>query len=57
MLDVMVIALIIVAMKALPGGTTITVGWGLYAFAASVLTSMAASILVKKLETKSPAAA
>lgn len=50
MLDVMVIALIIVGMKALPGGTTITVGWGLYTFAGSVIASIVGSILVKKLE-------
>ena len=56
MLDVMVIALIIVAMKALPGGTTISVGWGLFAFAGSVLLSIVASILVKRLEAAPPPA-
>jgi len=51
MLDVMVIALIVIAIKGLPGDTHIAVGWGLFAFAASVVLSMVASVLVKRLET------
>lgn len=50
MLDVMVIAVFIVAIKGLPGDTDITINWGLFAFAASVLLSMVASILVTRLE-------
>lgn len=50
MLDVMVIALLVVAIKGLPGETEIQIGWGLFAFAASVLASMIASVLVKGLE-------
>ncbi|MEM9414414.1 MAG: paraquat-inducible protein A [Planctomycetota bacterium] len=52
MLDVMVIAVIVIAIKGLPGGTRITVGWGLYAFATSVVVSMLASHLVHRLDVK-----
>ena len=51
MLDVMVIALLVIAIKGLPGGTTIVVGWGLFAFAGSVILSMLASVLVRRQET------
>lgn len=50
MVDVMVIALLVVAIKGLPGGTQIHLGWGLFAFAGSVVVSMIASVLVKGLE-------
>lgn len=50
MLDVMVIAVFIVAIKGLPGNTDVIIGWGLYAFAAAVILSMIASLLVKRLE-------
>ena len=46
MLDVLVIGLIVVAVKGLPGGTEVRVGWALWAFAASVLTAMVASLLL-----------
>lgn len=50
MLDVMVIAVLIIVIKGLPGETTIRVQWGIFAFAASVLLSMVASLLIKRLE-------
>ena len=50
MLDVMVIAVFIVAIKGLPGDTEIAIGWGLFAFAGAVLLSIVASILVGRLE-------
>lgn len=50
MLDVMVIAVLIVAIKGMPGDTDITINWGLFAFASSVLLSIVASILVTRLE-------
>lgn len=50
MLDVMVIAVFIVAIKGLPGDTDVTIGWGLFAFTASVLLSMVASLMVTRLE-------
>lgn len=54
MIDVMVIAVYIVALKGLPGDTRVQIQWGLFAFAASVLLSMFASLLVKRLETHRP---
>lgn len=48
MLDVMVIGLFILAAKGLPGGSTITLGWGVWAFAASVLLSLVGSILLHR---------
>ena len=50
MLDVMVVAVFIVAIKGLPGDTEVTIGWGLFAFAASVILSIIASLLVTRLE-------
>ncbi len=40
MVDVFVIALIIVASKTFPGGTTVEIRWGAYAFAAAALLSI-----------------
>lgn len=56
MLDVMVVAVFIVAIKGLPGDTDITINWGLFAFAASVVLSIVASIGVARLE-KAPTSA
>lgn len=50
MLDVMVIAVLILAIKGLPGATTIRVEWGLYAFAASVVLSIVASLMANALD-------
>lgn len=50
MLDVMVIAVLIIAIKGMPGDTDITIQWGLFAFAASVLLSIIASIMVTRME-------
>lgn len=50
MLDVMVIAVFIVAIKGLPGDTDVTIGWGLFAFAGAVVLSIIASMMVKALE-------
>lgn len=50
MLDVMVIAVLIVAIKGLPGDTDIAINWGLFAFASSVLLSIVASTLVTRME-------
>ena len=46
MLDVLVVAVLIVAVKGLPGNTQIVIGWGLWSFAASVAFSMLAAILI-----------
>ena len=40
MIDIFVMALLVVAIKGLPGGTEVQINWGLAAFAASVLISM-----------------
>ena len=54
MLDVMVIGLLVIAIKGLPGGSEVLLGWGVYCFAASVVLSLFASIL---LHGSRPAAA
>ena len=46
MLDVAVIAVLVVAVKGMPGGTAVLPGWGLWAFALSVLLSMVAGMLL-----------
>ena len=57
MLDVLVLAVIVVAMKGLPGNSTVTLHWGIWAFAGSVLLSLAASVLLTRMEaTATPAA-
>ena len=47
MLDVFVVALLVLAIKGLPGDSTATLGWGIYAFAASVVMSIAAGWLIE----------
>ena len=54
MLDVMVIAVFIVAIKGLPGETEVTIGWGLFAFAGAVVVSIIASLMVQRLEKGNP---
>ena len=46
MLDVTVAALLVLAIKGIPGRTELRLEWGLYAFAASVLLSLVASLLL-----------
>ncbi len=46
MLDVLVIALFILAAKGLPGGTTIALRWGVWSFAVSVVLSLVISVLL-----------
>jgi hypothetical protein len=50
MLDVLVLAMIVVAIKGLPGSSEIRLGWGVWAFAGSVVLSLIASVLLHKLE-------
>lgn len=40
MVDVFVVALLVVASKSYPGGTTVEVEWGIFAFGAAALLSM-----------------
>ena len=51
MLDVLVVALLILAVKGLPGASDLRSEWGLWAFAASVLLSLIASLLLSWLES------
>jgi len=50
MLDVLVIALVIIAFKGLPGRTRIQLHWGVAMFAASVVLSLLISVAVHYLE-------
>jgi paraquat-inducible protein A len=52
MLDVMVVALLVLAIKGLPGSSELRLEWGVYAFAASVVLSLLASVLIHRLEKK-----
>jgi paraquat-inducible protein A len=54
MLDVFVVGLIVLAIKGLPGGSRITLGWGVAAFAASVILSMIAGFAIHWLERRMP---
>ena len=49
MVDVLVIALLVLAIKGLPGGTEIVLRWGVWAFAASVLLTIWVAICYGKL--------
>jgi paraquat-inducible protein A len=53
MLDVMVLAMIVIALKGLPGNTRVELGWGVWAFAGSVVVSLIASVLLQRLEKQS----
>ena len=52
MLDVLVLALLILAIKGLPGSSELRLEWGVWAFAASVLLSLVASLLLVRLENR-----
>ncbi|MEM9420321.1 MAG: paraquat-inducible protein A [Planctomycetota bacterium] len=49
MLDVMVLGLLVLAIKGLPGDTELHLRWAIWAFAISILLSMAASIALHKV--------
>ncbi len=53
--DVFVIALLIVASKSFPGGTTIDVRWGAFAFAGAALLSIGVSLGVARATTQADA--
>src|SRR5688500_1273681 len=55
MLDVFVVGLLVLAIKGLPGGSKVTLGWGVAAFAASVVLSLLASLGLSMLERRMPA--
>ena len=54
MLDVFVVGLIVLAIKGLPGGSRITLGWGVGAFAASVVLSLIGGFAIQWLERHIP---
>ena len=56
MLDVFVVGLIVLAIKGMPGGSRVTLGWGVGAFAASVVLSIIAALLVHRIERPAVAA-
>jgi len=49
MADVLVVAILAVTSKSYPGGTTVDVRWGLYAFAAAALLSVTVSLGTARL--------
>ena len=49
MVDVFVIALLVVASRSFPGGTSVDLEWGTYAFAAAALASVAVALGVARL--------
>jgi paraquat-inducible protein A len=52
MLDVFVVGLIVLAIKGLPGGSRVTLGWGVAAFAASVILSMLVGMVIQHVERR-----
>jgi paraquat-inducible protein A len=50
MLDVLVVAVLVVAIKGMPGDSDVIVGWGLWSFAVSVGLSMLAAIGIAWVE-------
>ena len=52
MLDVFVVGLIVLAIKGLPGGSRVTLGWGVAAFALSVVVSIITGLLIQRLERR-----
>jgi paraquat-inducible protein A len=51
MLDVMVLALLVIAIKGLPGGSELRLRWGVWAFAGSVVLSLLISLLLHRVES------
>jgi len=54
MLDVMVLALVVIAIEGLPGPARVSLEWGVGSFAASVILALIASIIVSSHKTSSP---
>ena len=48
MADVFVVALVVVASKSFPGGTTVDLRWGIYAFAGAALLTMVLTMLADR---------
>jgi uncharacterized paraquat-inducible protein A len=56
MLDVMVLALLVIAIKGLPGKSSLRIEWGVWAFAASVVLSLLISLLLHRMDARREAA-
>jgi paraquat-inducible protein A len=54
MVDVYVVALLVVAAQTLPGGTTIELRWGAFAFAGAALLAIPVSARVARLAARAP---
>ena len=54
MVDVFVIALLVVTIKGLPGGTRVSLGWGFWCFATAVLLSLAIPVWLKARIAEAP---
>lgn len=54
MLDVFVLALIVVAVKGLPGGTAVRLEWGVYAFGLSILIALVLPGMILKVHRDTP---
>jgi paraquat-inducible protein A len=52
MLDVFVVGLIVLAIKGLPGGSRVILGWGVGVFGTSVILSMVAGMLIQHVERR-----
>lgn len=52
MLDVLVLALLVIAIKGLPGNSQVQLGWGVWCFAGSVVLSLIASMLLQSAERR-----
>ena len=50
MLDVLVVAVLVIAIKGMPGDSEVVLGWGLWSFAASVVLSIVAAIAIAYVE-------
>jgi paraquat-inducible protein A len=48
MLDIFVLALLVLAIKGLPGGTQVRIDWGMYCFFVSIILSMLVPKLLRK---------
>ena len=55
MLDVMVLALLVIAIKGMPGESELRLRWGVWAFAASVVLSLVISLLLHRAEPRATA--
>lgn len=51
MLDIFVIAILVMVLKGLPGGTEIQIGWGVFSFATSILLSLPLPQLIEKVHS------